>query len=243
MCGRFSMHTSLTKWCQLCFSDWIQDPTSCEVGPRYNLSPGQHANVCVRDTMDSHRIIRAMKWGITAEVHESSSSKVLHINARSESIESKKAFAECFRRNRCLVPVNGFFEWQSVGRKKQPYYFSSSGEGVFALAAIWKESSAVEPTQTSGNSFCIITTKADHVVSTIHNRMPVIVHPRFYEQWLDPSERDPSRVQELIQLSRGSTLRIRPVSRMVNKVSLDSVNCIMEISDPLRRKETQPRLF
>jgi putative SOS response-associated peptidase YedK len=136
------------------------------------------------------------------------------INARGEIVEEKPAFREAFKRRRCIIPADGFYEWQRAGGAKQPYYFRMNDEGLFGFAALWEEWRTAEG---EGLETCsILTTEANESVSPVHHRMPVILHSDAYDLWLDEDVRKQGLRRELLCPYPASEMTCYAVSRSVN---------------------------
>jgi putative SOS response-associated peptidase YedK len=148
----------------------------------------------------------------------------LLINARFETIAEKPSFREAYRFRRCLVPADGFYEWEKAGSKKQPWFFTAQSGQTFAFAGIWEKRK--EKDESTQCTFAVITTEATGPVSGIHNRMPVILDKKFYENWLNPDENDPKSLKEIIHEGAKSGINGYPVSRRVNSVSNNDPSCI-----------------
>ena len=242
MCGRFSMHSTLSTWTQLYFSNWDSKDTHDSACPRYNIAPTHDAQVILGDAITGLVNIHEMRWGIPLTGLNGSGRKADVINARSESILTKPKFRDAFQYRRCLIPVSGFFEWQAVEGRKQPYYFTYRSEGIFAFAGIWETSKdrAADGTQ---NSFCILTTNANSALSDMHDRMPVILEPSDYSLWINPDVSDDGQLTHLLKPLADDMLQRWPVSTAINRPGLDTPDCIQEIPERLVLKETQLRLF
>jgi len=142
-------------------------------------------------------------------------------NARGETVAEKPSFRDAFKRRRCLVPADGFYEWKSdEGRKtKTPYFIPMKDHEVFAFAGLWDSWS--DPNGSLIRSCTIITTDPNELMSSIHNRMPVILHPRDYVKWLEPSPQTPENLKPLIKPFPAEAMSAYPVSTLVNKPSND----------------------
>src|SRR5262249_6524476 len=135
------------------------------------------------------------------------------INARAETVATKPAFRSAYRKRRCLVLADGFYEWQKTDGKKQPYYFQLSDGHPFGFAGLWEhwehEGELIE-------SCTIVTTEANDLLRSIHNRMPVILHAADYERWLDPGNQTATGLAELLRPFPAEEMQARPVSLHVN---------------------------
>jgi putative SOS response-associated peptidase YedK len=136
------------------------------------------------------------------------------INARSEMVGEKPAFREAFKKRRCIIPADGFYEWQRTGGKKQPFFFQMRDESPFGFAGLWErwqdgEGEAIE-------SCTIVTTEANEVLRPVHDRMPVILHPEEYALWLGGDERQRGLLVELMQPYPAEAMVGYPISPLVN---------------------------
>ena len=200
--------------------------------PRYNIAPMQEVPVVAvlregqgGEQAGQRRQVRLMRWGLIPSWAEDVSIGNRMINARAESVAQKPAFRAAYARRRCLVPADGFYEWQRTGGGKQPFYMQIGEGELFAFAGLWErwrrdDADVVE-------SFTIITTDADAQLRDIHDRMPVIVSPADWRTWLDPAA-DPASLQRLLRPWHGPLSRT-PVTQHVNSPRHDDPHCI----DPL----------
>ncbi|TFG49468.1 MAG: SOS response-associated peptidase, partial [Anaerolineales bacterium] len=148
------------------------------------------------------------------------------INARSETAAEKSSFKNSFRRRRCLVLADGFYEWSksTAGNVKTPYYFTLKDQTPFAFAGLWEIWNSPEGDLLK--SACILTTTPNEVVKPVHNRMPVILHPENYETWLSPIEGKPEDFQPYLKPFPGNLMQAYPVSPFVNSPKNNSPQCI-----------------
>lgn len=191
MCGRFTQSSSWEETADLFDLEEIPD----DLPPRYNVAPTQLAAV-VRN--EGVRRLRRLRWGLIPSGARDPSIGNRLINARAETVSTRPSFRDAFRARRCLVPVDGFFEWERLGRRRQPWLFGMSGGAPFALAGLferWRAPPGVsaawmpdaEPSAPV-ETFTILTTDANDVVAPIHDRMPVILPPDAFEAWLGGDE-------------------------------------------------------
>lgn len=159
------------------------------------------------------------------------------INARSETASTKPAFSDALKCRRCLVLADGFYEWQKTGKVKQPYCFEINDGELFAFAGIWDrwKDATGKPLETCS----ILTTTANAVTSSVHDRMPVILNRDSYDLWLDPEMKDVATVSELLRPCDARLIRCFPVSSRVNSVINDDEEC----SRPTEVSDSQRRLF
>jgi len=201
----------------------LDDPPELEA--RYNIAPGQSVVTIRTDSAGAPRRIERFRWGLLPPWAEDAGIGLRMINARSESVALKPAFRSAFRRRRCLVPADGFYEWGgAVGSLKQPYLFTRPDRGLFAFAGlfdVWHVGAEDEV-----RSSTIVTTEANRVLAGIHDRMPVILHPRDYANWLDPANDDIDALQSLLVPSPEAWLERQTVGLRVNSTRNDDPECI-----------------
>jgi putative SOS response-associated peptidase YedK len=159
------------------------------------------------------------------------------MNARSETAAMKPAFRDALKSHRCLIPADGFYEWQRTGKAKQPYCFEVNEGELFAFAGIWDRwknaSGAIIETCS------ILTTTPNAVTSAIHDRMPVVLDPDSYDLWLDPGMKDVSTASELLKPYDARRMQSYPISTRINRVANDDEQC----SAPVELAQIQDRLF
>jgi putative SOS response-associated peptidase YedK len=191
------------------------------VNPRYNAAPTQSLPV-VRNA-GAGRESAIMRWGLVPSWSRKGKMKSVLINARSESVSQKPAFRDAFRRRRCLVPADGFFEWKHAGRDRNPWLFEPADGEPITFAGLWE-------TWTAGadgalESFTILTTTPNEVVADFHNRMPVILPAAARDAWLADDAGEDALMSLLVPVSAGA-LRARPVNPRLNSVANDDAACI-----------------
>ncbi len=212
MCGRFTL---ATDGAQLAAQFALPEPP--QLGPRYNIAPTQSVAV-VRSAAVGRELV-LMRWGLVPMWAKDPSIGSRMINARAETAAEKPAFRTALRQRRCLLPADGFYEWQATPDGKQPFYFHMADAAPFALAGLWErwKSPAGAPLE----SCTILTTEANDLLCPFHDRMPVIVAPADYARWLDPALRDPEAVHDLLAPYDADSMAAHPVSRDVNRVAND----------------------
>jgi putative SOS response-associated peptidase YedK len=195
MCGRFQASNSpaeLARW----FKTTGPLPN---VRQRYNAAPTQDLPVVLRDPKSGERRLEALRWGLIPFWAKDVKIFYSTINAMAESVATKPAFRDAFKRRRCLVPADGFYEWQKRdGNTKQPYRIVMADGSPMAFAGVWKRWTDPACGETV-RSFIILTTSANALCAPIHNRMPVIVDPADWQTWLGEA---PATSQELRALLR-----------------------------------------
>jgi len=199
MCGRYALHAN---------PDVIALQFGLEAKPvfkaSYNICPGSEVLVVTRDGPRRHR------WGLIPHWAKDAAIGSKLANARGESIAERPAFRDAFRQWRCLVPASGFYEWQSIAGQKHPWYLRPKDAELFALAGItslWK----------GVRSVSLITTQSNALMERIHDRMPVILAPEHYAQWLDPDNREVEALMRLVRPYPAQRMQAWPVSTRVNQ--------------------------
>lgn len=228
MCGRFVQY-SLLQVIQQIFNI---DTVSFEVIPNYNVAPTQEILAAVRH--DNEIKLEKLHWGLVPFWAKDISIGSGMINARAETVASKPSFRNAFKKRRCLIPANGFYEWKGDKGNKQPYYvFMPSGE-PFAFAGLWETWTDKENGEESVYKSCaIITTSASGAIREIHHRMPVILDPKFHEKWLNAQIQDPKKLEIILQKGLIHDMKYYPVSKLVNSVKNNDPNCIKPADENL----------
>jgi putative SOS response-associated peptidase YedK len=222
MCGRYSLTTAPEAMRRL-FR--IEGPL-LNIEPRYNLAPTQQAPV-IRPRAEGGNELAMMRWGLVPSwSKEGPASGFTMINARAETVADKPAYRAAFRDRRCLVPADGFYEWKKLGREKQPYRFTMTDGAPFAFAGLWE--SWREPAGGTLLSFTIIVTAANTLVSTVHDRMPVILAEGPAHAWLAGGSRE--AMLALLQPFPAERMAATPVSRRVNAVANDDPGVIEPVA-------------
>jgi putative SOS response-associated peptidase YedK len=198
-----------------------------DIEPRYNVAPTQDAAVVRQAARAGERSLDFLRWGLIPHWAKDFTIGSRMINARAETVDRKPAFELAFRTQRCLVPVDGFYEWKKLGRIKQPYFIRMRDGRPFALAGLWDRWS--DAGHDSIESFTVLTTTPNALVEPIHNRMPVILSPTHYDTWLDPAVSDAARLRPLLQPFPADTMTGYPVSRHVNSSAHEGPECVIPI--------------
>ncbi len=146
------------------------------------------------------------------------------INAKAETLAQRPAFRTAYRRRRCLIPADGFYEWKRLSDRKQPYYLAMEDGEPFAFAGLWEQWRG--PDEDIIDSCAIITTEPNPVVSAVHNRMPAILAEKHYDTWLDPSHQNTDTLDALLKPYDASPMVATPVSPHVNNPRNDDSVCI-----------------
>lgn len=193
------------------------------VHPRYNAAPTQMLPVVRCTEQGDDRETAIMRWGLVPGWSRDGRMKSVLANARSETIARKPAFRDAFRRRRCLVPADGFFEWKGTARGRMPWLFEPSDGIPFCFAGLWEYWSG--PGAEPFESFTILTTTPNAVVADFHDRMPVILPAAAREAWMAADAGEDDLTALLVPVSEGA-MRARPVNPRLNSVANDDPACL-----------------
>ncbi len=214
MCGRYTLTNPDPARFRARFD--ILESVEADDPPRFNIAPTDPV-LAVRRFGDRRELGR-LRWGLVpGRWAEKTGTRPL-INARAETLLRQPAFSEAFRRQRCLIPADGFYEWLSDERGKRPVWFSRLDEGLFAFAGLWSSLRRAEGEVL--HSCAIVTCPPNELMRPIHDRMPVVLEPKAEADWLDP-ESEPSDLLDLLLPAADGTLVAREVSDLVNDVRED----------------------
>jgi putative SOS response-associated peptidase YedK len=222
MCGRFSLTAEMSALQEM--FPWVNFST--EIQPRYNIAPSQSVAVITNDGTNS---LDFFHWGLIPSWAKDIQIGSQLINARAETITEKPSFRISFRRRRCLVLADGFFEWQKQGdsKRKIPNYIHLVTGKPFAFAGLWERWTSPEGNDIK--SCTIITTQPNSLMEPIHNRMPVILRPEDYQVWLRPGEQAPAELTKLLNPFPADLMKAYMVSPLVNSPANDLPACIQSI--------------
>ena len=218
MCGRFSLHTPESQ-IREAFNLEHTEPLGLE--SRYNIAPSQLIPI-IRDTETSREMVLA-QWGLVPHWSKEPKTKYSTINARIESVAEKPTYRTPFKRRRCLIPADGFYEWKVVNGNKVPHHIRMKNSGVFALAGLWDRWEGDGETL---DSCSIIVMPANEVMKPIHERMPAIIAPACYNWWLDARITDKQVIMQHLNSAPSNQLTAFPVSTWVNVPKHDDERCI-----------------
>ena len=219
MCGRFTLFEA-DKILSKEFGVSGVPPLS----PRYNIAPSQPIAAVRTPHTGGGRELALLRWGLIPSWSKDPAIGNRLINARAETVQEKPSFLNAFRRHRCLIPTNGFYEWQRQERGKQPYFVRMRDERIFAFAGLWDRWES--PDDGVIETCAILTTAANAVLAPIHDRMPVILPRTEYARWLDPALKDPDSLSPLLVPFPPEEMLAIPVSPRVNAPSTDDEKCI-----------------
>jgi putative SOS response-associated peptidase YedK len=227
MCGRFAFYSAHEAVVRL-FG--LPDATP-EAEPMYNIAPTTYVPV-VRESSDvaATRRLAMLYWGLVPWWAKDKSVGARMINARSETLKDKPAFREAYQRRRGLVPADGYFEWMKLdARDRQPYFIQPASGTPFAFAALWerwRDPVGGEPLE----SFTLLTTDAARSIAHVHDRMPVIIPPEAYAEWLDRGNEDVERLDRLFDPAVVGEMVATPVSRYVSNARNQGPQCIEPVA-------------
>jgi len=192
------------------------------LAPRYNLAPGQTAPVIRLE--EGCPAVATLRWGLIPFWAKDPKIAFQCINARAEGLATKPAFRAAFKKRRCLVPADGFYEWQAVGKAKFPWRFARPDRRLFLLAGLW-ESWTPSETEPSLETYTIITTTPNAVTGAVHDRMPVILDATSAKIWLNPMAETAS-LEEILKPAPDDLLTRYRVSSVVNSSRNETPVCI-----------------
>ncbi len=226
MCGRFTLRTPASQVARL-FSDLELTPP--EIKPRYNISPTQTV-AAVRQAASDGCTWSELRWGLIPFWAKDRAIGAQLINARGETVATKPSFRAAFKSRRCLIPADGFYEWQKLGgTKKQPQYITLKKGRPFCFAGLW-ESWTDKTTNENVESCTIITTDANELLVPLHDRMPVILDPADYQPWLDREFKDTMFLASKLKPWPSDDMAFYPVDTVVNNPRNEKPECIESLA-------------
>jgi putative SOS response-associated peptidase YedK len=212
MCGRFVGFRKLEELKHY----FPIDQSNCEAMANYNVAPTQEILAIAR--LDGANVLDKYHWGLVPFWAKDTAISYKMINARSETVASKPSFRDAFKKRRCLILADGFYEWKGRKGQKQPVFITTPDASPFAFAGLWEIWYDKQNQDTAYRSCTIITRDAVGAVRELHHRMPVIIHPDAYVPWLDPDNRDPNVLGSILQTNSLTDLVFHPVDKQVNSV-------------------------
>jgi putative SOS response-associated peptidase YedK len=217
MCGRFAQYTPVADLAE----EYEIDKNLCDIRPRYNIAPGMEIAAIV---IDQGKKIVKMKWGLIPSWSKDASIGYKMINARAETITEKPSFRSSFKKRRCLILADGFYEWKNDGREKVPVYVKHKNGEPFTLAGVydfWKS-----PEGKVIGTCSIITTESNHIFSSIHNRMPVVIRKKDHRMWLDFAQ-DEQLILPFLKPFDENEFEFHEVSKDVNSLKNEHSRLIL----------------
>lgn len=226
MCGRFTLTVDPGQL-QEAFP-WASVPD--EFPPRFNIAPTQPVAVIPNDGLNR---MDFYTWGLIPSWAKDPEIGNRLINARAETLVEKPAFRSAFKRRRCLILADGFYEWKQQADKKTkiPMYIQLADQKPFAFAGLWEIWNSSDGSEI--RSCTIITTRPNRLMEEIHNRMPAILAPQHYQPWLSPDEQDARSLAAFLEPIPAAEMKAYPVSRLVNSPNNDVPDCIRPITEEL----------
>jgi putative SOS response-associated peptidase YedK len=218
VCGRFTLRASPEAVAE---HFGLDEPP--ELSARYNIAPGQDLATIRAAGGGESRQLTTCNWGLVPGWAKAPSIGHRMINARAETVAEKPAFRSAFRRRRCLIPADGFYEWASGPAPKQPYHIARKDRALFGFAGLWEMWRSQDGRELQ--SCTIVTTRANATLQGVHARMPVILDPSDYAPWLDPAVADVERLRELLAPCPESWLVLQTVGLRVNDPRNDDPEC------------------
>ncbi|QYR23709.1 SOS response-associated peptidase [Paenibacillus sp. sptzw28] len=223
MCGRYTITVSLEE---LMLRYWIGDTAVPFHRPKYNVAPGQMVLAVVGD--GTRNRLGELKWGLVPSWADDPKIGNKMLNARSETVWDKPAFKQLIRRKRCIIPADGFYEWQkNSSGSKQPMRIVMRSRSLFSMAGLYD--TWVAPDGRKVSTCTILTTAPNELMAPIHDRMPVILEREDEALWLDRAFNDQRRLNQLLRPFPAEELEAYPVSAAVGSVANDEPSCIEPI--------------
>jgi len=232
MCGRFVITSPPAALRQI--FGYIEQPN---FPPRHNIAPTQPIPVVIVE--DGVRHFRLMRWGLLPAWVKDPRKFTLLINARAETVNEKPAFKNAMKRRRCLIPADGYYEWQLFEKRKRPYFIhrrDGAPRGLAGLAETW-----IGPNGEELDTVAIVTAPASADLAVLHHRVPVTIAAGDFDRWLDCRANDAEAVMELLTSPREGEFVWHEVSTRVNRVANDDAQLILPITaEQIAAEETKP---
>ena len=221
MCGRYTIHTGGDL---LSGRFGVSGPAP-ETSPRFNAAPLQSLPVVRFNAADSQRHLSLLRWGLVPSWAKDTSIASKLINARGETLTEKASFKTAFKKRRCLVPADAFYEWRKEGSTKQPFAITTTDNGPFAMAGLWE--GWRDPTTGEWlHTYTIVTTSANALLADLHDRMPVILPQSCWSAWLGEEEASEADLVGMLAPYDAERMRVWPVSRDVGNVRNDRADLL-----------------
>lgn len=226
MCGRFTLSQDPDVYATYFGADAVRTEA---LAPSYNVAPTDPVYAVAEH--DGERLLGSFRWGLIPWFAKDRKVAARNINARVETAAEKPTFRDAFAKRRCLIPADGFYEWEKLGegKGKLPHYIYATDRTPLAFAGLWGSWRDPE-TEARIRTCTILTGSPDPLVRPIHDRMPVILPARTWDDWLDRETQDVARISALLRDAEGPSLAEHPVSSLVNSVK----NNLPDLIEPLR---------
>lgn len=225
VCGRFTLRTSLNTLSESFFFDL---PAGISGQPRYNIAPTQPILALRQDDASDKRTAMTVRWGLVPSWAKDASIGSRMINARSETAHEKPSFRAAFKRRRCLIPADGYYEWQKREDGKQPWLFHRESDEPFTFAGLWESWHPAGDSEVVLSATILTTTPNQHSAA-IHDRMPVILQGDAADCWLDPANEDVDQLRSLLVPCDDQYLEVAAVSTHVNNPRHEDPACVVPI--------------
>lgn len=207
MCGRFALNDNPKR-----FAEHFHISGESDFSPSWNIAPSNNIYSITADESE-RRHLSLMKWGLIPAWVKDATIGNKPSNARGETVVSNPMFRTAFKHQRCIIPASGFYEWKTINGVKQPYYISLKSGTPMALAGLWA-------TWHDNQTCCVITTAANSLMQAIHERMPVILSPDQWQNWLSPQQHQADTLLPMIRPHEAEAMQAWPVSRELNRAGL-----------------------
>lgn len=215
MCGRY---TQTRGWGEVANEMGLPGLAEVDLTPRYNIAPSQPVPVVALGG-DGSRTLKFLRWGLVPNWTTDPRTGAKPINLKAETVGWK--FGDLFRRQRCLMPADSFYEWRTEGKRKRPHRFTVGGGELFAFAGLWDVWGESPPLLAT---CCSLTTTPNELVARVHDRMPVIVPRASYGEWLDPATPE-RRLRELLAPFPADRMQVTEVGPLVNTATAEGPGC------------------
>jgi len=244
MSSRFALKTPDTE-----IAENFQAELVDHFKPHYNIEPGSKIPVVRYDPVLKKRFIHLLHWGLVPAWAKDRKLEHNNFNARAETIGELASFKSAYKQRRCLIPVDGFYEWDRHHKIPAPYFFCMEDEAPFAFAGVWESWSTTDKNGVTETlqSCCVITTDANKLMAKIYNRMPVIVPLKNYDTWLDPMFLDTSNFKTMLRPFTAQPMKAWPVSRSMTEGKNSKASCVKKMGMELNlvevKRTAKPRKF
>ncbi len=218
MCGRYVLKSTPAK-----LKEYFGLDEAVDFAPHYNIPPGTDIPV-IRESPEHKRVLHLLRWGLVPHWAKDPSIGNRLNNARGESVAEKPSFRDAFRHRRCIIPADGFYEWKTEGKGKQPYYISLKSGEPLAMGGLWESWTA--PDGEILRTACIITTGPNALMESIHDRMPVLLRPEDWRAWL---EAPADEIAGMVSPYRAEEMQVWQVDRRVSRTVDDDAG----LAEPL----------
>ncbi|HSG63820.1 MAG TPA: SOS response-associated peptidase [Gammaproteobacteria bacterium] len=223
MCGRFALFVPIEQ-----LAEEYELTNAPELEPRYNIAPSQSV-LAVRESRQGERLALALRWGLVPHWAKDAAIGNRMINARAETVATKPAYREAFKRRRCIIPASGFYEWGPSAAGRWPRFIRAQDAPLLSLAALWERwaRTDAEPLETCA----IVTVAANPTVAPVHERMPLCLTRASYDAWLSP-ETSLEACQRLLAAQEHPALEVVPVGKAVNNPRNEHARLIEPVEIP-----------